>query len=235
MKGEINYKRTECDSVYTFLSAVPHWWTCSDFTGMCIPDLVLVFCSLHSFFVYQQKPLHVPVEADNKAIYIQFFCFFLFMFQFASPCWPSVKVKVCGCIVCLAQVTHSGRSLQVIPNLTLKDSAGHSVLGVALWAGNQLEIAEQLLGGGANVNDTDTEGRTLLLQAISRHDVDSALFLLQNQADANARQVCLLSFIYHPFALSVYIGIVRYHLAAVRYWFLLAVEICDSVCKIVNL
>jgi len=90
-------------------------------------------------------------------------------------------------------VTHSGHSLQVIPNLTLKDSAGQSVLGVALWAGNQLEIAEQLLSGGANVNDTDNEDRTLLLQAISRHDVDSALFLLRNQADANARQVCLMS------------------------------------------
>ena len=93
--------------------------------------------------------------------------------------------------MCSAQVTHSGHSLQVIPNLTLKDSAGQSVLGVALWAGNQLEIAEQLLGGGANVNDVDNEGRTLLLQAISRHDVDSALFLLRNQADSNARQVCL--------------------------------------------
>jgi len=98
------------------------------------------------------------------------------------------------CIVCLAQVTHSGRSLQVIPNLTLKDSAGQSVLGVALWTGNQLEIGELLLGGGADVNDTDNEGRTLLLQAIAAHNVDSALFLLQNQADANARQVCLLSF-----------------------------------------
>jgi len=75
----------------------------------------------------------------------------------------------------------------------LKDSVGQSVLGVALWAGNQLEIAEQLLSGGANVNDTDNEDRTLLLQAISRHDVDSALFLLRNQADANARQVCLMS------------------------------------------
>jgi len=95
--------------------------------------------------------------------------------------------------VCSAQVTHSGHSLQVIPNLTLKDSAGQSVLGVALWAGNQLEIAEQLLSGGANVNDTDSEDRTLLLQAISRHDVDSALFLLRNQADANVRQVSLIS------------------------------------------
>lgn len=88
---------------------------------------------------------------------------------------------------CSAQVTHSGRSLQVIPNLALKDSAGQSVLGVALWTGNQLEIGEQLLGGGANVNDTDNEGRSLLLQAISAHNVDSALFLLRNQADANAQ------------------------------------------------
>jgi len=91
-----------------------------------------------------------------------------------------------------AQVTHSGRSLQVIPNLTLKDSAGQSVLGAALWAGNRLEIADLLLGGGANVNDTDNEGRTLLLQAISQCDTDSALFLLRNQADPSARQVAVL-------------------------------------------
>lgn len=89
-------------------------------------------------------------------------------------------------------MTHSGHSLQVIPNLTLKDSDGQSVLGVALCAGNRLEIAEQLLGGGANVNDSDNDGRTLLLQAIARSDIDSALFLLRNQADANARQVPLM-------------------------------------------
>jgi len=99
-------------------------------------------------------------------------------------------------MVCSAQVTHSGRSLQVIPNLTLKDSAGQSVLGVALWAGNQLDIAEQLLSGGANVNDTDCDGQALLLQAISRRDVDSALFLLRHQADANAWQVCLLFLVF---------------------------------------
>ena len=104
-------------------------------------------------------------------------------------------------VVCLAQVTQSGQSLQVIPNLALKDSAGQSVLGVALWTENRLEIAEQLLGGGANVNDTDNEGRTLLLQAISRRDVDSALFLLRNQADANARQVFAVT--HEVFALSV--------------------------------
>jgi len=100
--------------------------------------------------------------------------------------------KVCIVMSVLAQVTHSGHSLQVIPNLSLKDSAGQSMLGAALWAGNRLEIAEQLLGGGANVNDTDNDGRTLLLQAISRCDADSALFLLRNQADPNARQVAVL-------------------------------------------
>jgi len=101
---------------------------------------------------------------------------------------------LCRRLYCAAQVTHSGRSLQVIPNLTLKDSVGQSVLGTALWTGNmQADIAQLLLTGGANVNDTDTEGRTLLLQAICRHDVDSALFLLRHQADANARQVCLVS------------------------------------------
>jgi len=97
-----------------------------------------------------------------------------------------VKLKVKPCLFA-AQVTHSGRSLQVIPNLSLRDSAGQSALGLALWSGSRLEIAEQLLAGGANVNDTDNDGRSLLIQAITARNVDGALFLLRNQAEANAR------------------------------------------------
>lgn len=86
----------------------------------------------------------------------------------------------------LVQVTHSGHSLQVIPNMSLKDSDGHSALGLALVIGNRLDIAELLLSSGASVNDADAEGRTLLFQAISRLDIDSAVFLLKHQADPNA-------------------------------------------------
>jgi hypothetical protein len=84
------------------------------------------------------------------------------------------------------QVTHSGHSLQVIPNLTLKDSEGHSALGLALILNDRLDIAELLLTGGANVNDSDSDGKTLLFQAIERHDVESAIFLLKHQADPDA-------------------------------------------------
>lgn len=83
-------------------------------------------------------------------------------------------------------MTQRGHSLQVIPNLSLKNSDGHSALGLSLLRGNQLDICELLLTGGANVNDVDAEGRTLLFQAIMRHDVDSAIFLLKHQADPNA-------------------------------------------------
>jgi Ankyrin repeats (many copies) len=93
------------------------------------------------------------------------------------------------------QVTHSGHSLQVIPNLSLKDSDGHSALGLSLAVGSRLDIAELLLSGGANVNDTDGEGQTLLFQAISRHDVDSAVFLLKHQADPNAWLVYLADYV----------------------------------------
>jgi len=84
------------------------------------------------------------------------------------------------------EVTHKGHSLQVIPNLTVKNSDGHSALGLSLLSGSLLDISELLLTGGANVNDMDVEGRTLLFQAILRHDVDSAIFLLKHQADPNA-------------------------------------------------
>lgn len=91
------------------------------------------------------------------------------------------------------QVTHSGHSLQVIPNLTLKDSDGQSVLGLALVLKDKLDIAELLLTGGANVNDADNVGKTLLYQAIERRDVDSATFLLKHQADPDAWYVVVHS------------------------------------------
>lgn len=96
-------------------------------------------------------------------------------------------VRVCLFYVFIAvQVTHSGHTLQVIPNLTAKNSDGHSALGLALVMNSQLDIAELLLNGGADVNDSNSDGRTLLLHAITRRDVDSAIFLLKHQADPNA-------------------------------------------------
>ena len=48
-------------------------------------------------------------------------------------------------------------------------------------------IAAQLLGSGASINDTMSDGQTLLHMAIQRQDSKSALFLLEHQADLNVR------------------------------------------------
>ncbi len=43
--------------------------------------------------------------------------------------------------------------------------------------------------GGANINDYNSYGLTMLHEAITKQDTQSALFLLQRQADANAKYV----------------------------------------------
>lgn len=48
-------------------------------------------------------------------------------------------------------------------------------------------IAAQLLGSGASINDTMSNGQTLLHMAIRRQDSKSALFLLEHQADINVK------------------------------------------------
>ena len=81
--------------------------------------------------------------------------------------------------------------MQIIPNFTLKDSQEQTVFGLALWQGYH-EIATSLLSGGASVNDVDSDGQTLLHQAINKQDEASALFLLDHQADSNAKYAKLL-------------------------------------------
>ena len=88
--------------------------------------------------------------------------------------------------VVTAKVTAGGNNLQVIPNFTLKDSQQQTVFGLALWQGFH-DIAKSLLTGGASVNDTNADGETLLHQAIHKQDETSSLFLLNHQADSNAK------------------------------------------------
>ncbi|KAM9034862.1 LOW QUALITY PROTEIN: rabankyrin-5 [Sarcophilus harrisii] len=85
-----------------------------------------------------------------------------------------------------ANALHALNSLQIIPDFSLKDSRDQTVLGLALWTGMHT-IAAQLLGSGASINDTMTDGQTLLHMAIRRQDDKSALFLLEHQADINIR------------------------------------------------
>uniref|UniRef100_A0AAY5F5R9 Ankyrin repeat and FYVE domain containing 1 n=1 Tax=Electrophorus electricus TaxID=8005 RepID=A0AAY5F5R9_ELEEL len=85
-----------------------------------------------------------------------------------------------------ANALHATNNLQIIPDFSLKDSMDQTVLGLALWTGMHI-IAAQLLGSGAAINDTMSDGQTLLHMAIKRQDSKSALFLLEHQADINVR------------------------------------------------
>ncbi|KAJ6655693.1 hypothetical protein lerEdw1_004746, partial [Lerista edwardsae] len=85
-----------------------------------------------------------------------------------------------------ANALHATNNLQIIPDFSLKDSRDQTVLGLALWTGMHT-IAAQLLGSGASINDTMSDGQTLLHMAIERQDSKSALFLLEHQADINVR------------------------------------------------
>uniref|UniRef100_A0A8D0PFE8 Rabankyrin-5 n=1 Tax=Sus scrofa TaxID=9823 RepID=A0A8D0PFE8_PIG len=83
-----------------------------------------------------------------------------------------------------ANALHATNNLQIIPDFSLKDSRDQTVLGLALWTGMHT-IAAQLLGSGACINDTMSDGQTLLHMAMQRQDSKSALFLLEHQADIN--------------------------------------------------
>uniref|UniRef100_A0A8C9XAB3 Ankyrin repeat and FYVE domain containing 1 n=1 Tax=Sander lucioperca TaxID=283035 RepID=A0A8C9XAB3_SANLU len=85
-----------------------------------------------------------------------------------------------------ANALHATNNFQIIPDFSLKDSMDQTVLGLALWTGMHT-IAAQLLGSGASINDTMSNGQTLLHMAIQRQDSKSALFLLEHQADINVR------------------------------------------------
>lgn len=80
------------------------------------------------------------------------------------------------------KAAHSEDSLKILPNFNIKDSEGQTVLGLALWSGLHNE-ADRLLGAGANINEKNSEGMTLLHQAIEKQDTNSALFLIEHQAD----------------------------------------------------
>ena len=57
----------------------------------------------------------------------------------------------------------------------LKDSRDQTALALALWNGFH-DTATQLLSGGANINDYNNEGHTMLHQAIIKQDTATRLF-----------------------------------------------------------
>lgn len=82
------------------------------------------------------------------------------------------------------------------------------MLGLALWSGLHKE-AGRLLGAGANINEKNSEGMTLLHQAIEKQDTSSALFLIEHKADLTIKYIseclhvtCSINHVYND--VSVY-------------------------------
>ncbi|KAK7469532.1 hypothetical protein BaRGS_00036438, partial [Batillaria attramentaria] len=83
------------------------------------------------------------------------------------------------------EVQQSSDNMRVVPNFNLKDSEGQTVLGLALWSGLH-ETAAAFLSAGANINERNSAGMTLLHEAIEKQDTISALFLIEHHADIEA-------------------------------------------------
>ena len=72
-------------------------------------------------------------------------------------------------------------------NFGLQDSLEKTALGLAL-ANQNFDIAQELLQGGANVNETNSEGLSLLHQSIVANNHEAASFLIvSGGADVNLR------------------------------------------------
>ena len=84
------------------------------------------------------------------------------------------------------KAAHSEDGLKILPNFNIKDSEGQTVLGLSLWCSLHDEAA-RLLGAGANINEKNTEGLTLLHQAIEKQDTQTAMFLIEHQADVTIK------------------------------------------------
>ncbi|GFR77207.1 ankyrin repeat and FYVE domain-containing protein 1 [Elysia marginata] len=109
--------------------------------------------------VFQQTPLHLALAQGYHSI-VQIFL--------------DVKAEL--------SKSPGGSSGRILPNFNVKDSQGQTVLGLALW-NHMLDMADQLIKGGANINEKNAEGMTLLHQALETQDTNSALFLMDHLAD----------------------------------------------------
>ena len=109
------------------------------------------------------------------------------MTEHKIPCHPSQTITcTCISIYFADNLLRSNNNYLIMPNFSIKDSLDQTPLAVALWAGLH-DIARKLMLGGASVNDTNSEGLTLLHQAVLRKDTPSCIFLMDNQADIKKR------------------------------------------------
>ncbi|XP_076367426.1 rabankyrin-5 isoform X2 [Tachypleus tridentatus] len=108
-------------------------------------------------FAFQQTPLHLAIKNGHE-----------------ETVNAIIEHKV--------YTHHSTDPSIIVPNFNLKNSRDQSPLSLALDLGLH-KISHKLLSYGANINVTNSEGLSLLHQAIIDQDVKSALFLLENGAD----------------------------------------------------
>ncbi|XP_020711715.2 rabankyrin-5 isoform X2 [Athalia rosae] len=86
-------------------------------------------------------------------------------------------------------VTGLLKSKDTASQLNLKDTEGETPLSLAIKAPLKKgrEIMAALIRAGADINQRNEKGLTLLHQAIFKEDSATAIFLLENGADMNAR------------------------------------------------
>lgn len=79
-----------------------------------------------------------------------------------------------------------GGRMLISPDFNLCDSADQTILWIALLT-KQYEVAKMLIDADANINAVTQDQQTLLHKAISRRDLESCVFLLENGADIDQR------------------------------------------------
>ncbi|MEQ2176103.1 hypothetical protein GOODEAATRI_024633, partial [Goodea atripinnis] len=137
-------------------------------------------------------PLHKAIKVEREDVV------FLYLIEMDSQGEsPLHTACCCGLASLTAELLQQGAN----PNLQTQKALPEDAHGVALQTPLHMAIAHnhpdvvsvileqkaQLLGSGASINDTMSNGQTLLHMAIQRQDSKSALFLLEHQADINVR------------------------------------------------
>lgn len=112
--------------------------------------------------VYNQTPLHLAILAGHEDV---------------------IKTLV---TFKASTSTNDLTSHSVSPNLNLKNSRQQTPLSLALSMGMH-SVAQLLIDEGANINSTNSEGLTLMHEAIIAGEEKSALFLLNYGSDTNVK------------------------------------------------
>ncbi|KAJ9594560.1 hypothetical protein L9F63_027455, partial [Diploptera punctata] len=102
-----------------------------------------------------------------------------------TPLHVAIAEKQEAAIIAIMEHSSSKESRNFPVDFNLKDSKGNTPLSLALVTGMQHMVAT-LIQGGADVNVRNGKGLTLLHQAILKEDSETAIFLLDQEADMNA-------------------------------------------------